>query len=354
MDKSFLLAALEQAALGRGQCAPNPSVGAVAVRNGEIIARAFHKGAGTAHAEVLVFEQLPPNLDGVTLYVTLEPCNHWGRTPPCVNAIIAQGGISEVIYGYCDPNPVVMSNNTPSILAEHGIKSRYMPLEEINAFYESYKHWRHSRKPFVTAKIAQTLDGKIAQANYQAQKISNDICDNFTHQQRKKTDIILTSMRTVNNDDPLLNARINGQTCAKNIAILDSHLQLNPKAKIFDSAKNIHIYYSPGKEPSYQHEKVHYHAVSEASKGLNLEEVIYHLGELGYHDVWVEAGATLFAALHEANLVDRSFIYIAPSILGMDAISAYPSKFLNLQPETKITWSAMGNNSMVCFDWRRK
>lgn len=351
MDKLFLLEALKQAFLGRGNCAPNPSVGAVAVRHGEIIARDFHKGAGTPHAEVLVFKQLPPNLDDVTLYVTLEPCNHWGRTPPCVNAIIEQG-VREVVYGYKDPNPVVQSNDTPSILTAHGIKSRHVPLQEIDDFYESYTHWRRTQKPFITAKIAQTLDGKIAQADYKAYKISNECCDAFTHQQRKNTDLILTSMRTVNNDDPLLNARIDGMSYAKDIAIIDGGFQLKPQARIFDSAKNIHLYHAKDKKTDFKHEKMKYYPVSSTSKGLNLEEVIHHIGELGYHDVWVEAGATLFAALHEANLVDRTYIYVAPITLGNEAVNAYPMSIFSQQQTAKITCQAMGTNSLFCFNWR--
>ncbi len=347
MDHLFLLEALKQAYLGRGRCAPNPSVGAVAVRQGEIIARDFHKGAGTPHAEVLVFKQLPSHLDDVTLYVTLEPCNHWGRTPPCVDAIIARG-VREVIYGYTDPNPVVQSNDTPSILAEHGIQCRHVPLPEINDFYESYSHWCHTQKPFVTAKIAQTLDGKIAQT----EKISNESCDAFTQQQRQHSDLILTSMRTVNNDDPLFNARIDGISYAKDIAIIDSELQLRPQARIFDSTKSIHIYHATDKKPYLKHEKMKYHPISSDHKGLNLQEIIHHLGELGYHDVWVEAGATLFAALHEAHLVDRTYIYVVPITLGDKSVNAYPTNIFNKQT-AEIACRAIGTNSLFCINWRR-
>lgn len=351
MDKTFLLEALKQAALGRGSCAPNPSVGAVVVRNAEIIARAFHKGVGTPHAEVLAFQQIPEKLDGTTLYVTLEPCNHWGCTPPCVNAIIEQG-VKKVVYGYRDPNPVVQSNDTPSILNAHGIECHYHALEEIDTFYESYKHWRHTGKPFVTAKIAQTLDGKIAYPDYRVKKISNETCNAFTHQQRKCTDVILTSMRTVNNDDPLFNARINDISYAKDLAIIDTNLQLNLNRKIFDSAGNIHIYHAHGVAPQYQHDKVTYHAVS-AAGGSNLEEVISHLGKLGYHDVWVEVGSRLFSALHDAHLVDKTYIYVAPEVLGNHAIDAYSSAFLNQHNQADISSMPMGSNSMFCFKWKR-
>lgn len=344
-----LLVALEEAVKGRGFCSPNPSVGAIAVRNNEIIARDFHKGAGTAHAEVLVLKQFSKNTDNVILYVSLEPCNHWGRTPPCVDAIVNHG-IREVFYAYRDLNPVVKNNNTPNILEQHGIKCTYIQIKEIDEFYESYTHWRLTGKPFITAKIAQTLDGKIAELNGKPCKISNEQCDEFTHIQRKKSDVILTSARTINNDNPLLNARIESDIYAKDIAIIDTHHSLNPDARIFDSAKKIYVFCSKAPEQTIQRDNVIYHVVMSGEDGLMLEQVITQLGTLGYHDVWVEAGASLFSKLHEANLVDRTYIYIAPKILGVDALSNYPRNYL--QRPKSITWQMMKSNIMLRMDWR--
>ena len=151
MHKKFLLAALEQARLGQGFCAPNPCVGAVAVQNGIIIAQACHRGAGTPHAEQLLLAQIPPKTPGVSLYISLEPCNHWGRTPPCVDAIINHG-IEQVIFAYLDPNPVVAKNNSSERLRAHGIKVTHYPVEEITEFYKSYTQWTLTRKPRVRLK----------------------------------------------------------------------------------------------------------------------------------------------------------------------------------------------------------
>jgi pyrimidine deaminase RibD-like protein len=129
--------ALREAAKGVLICPPNPAVGAVAVVNDTIIARDWHRGAGHEHAEILVLKKIPPQTPNVTLYVTLEPCNHWGRTPPCVNAII-QHGISRVVYAFSDPNPIVKHNNTESILREKNIEVIYLPLSEVDAFYQDY------------------------------------------------------------------------------------------------------------------------------------------------------------------------------------------------------------------------
>src|SRR3990167_3715293 len=176
MHKDFMLAALDLVWLGRGICSPNPSVGAVLVHNQQIIAKAFHPGAGQLHAEQLVLDQLPADgLTNLTLYVTLEPCNHWGRTPPCVDAIINHR-IDKVVFAFRDPNPLVVKNNTPHLLEEKGIEVIHYPLPEIDLFYQSYQYWFDTKRPWVTAKIAQSLDGKIGGFNGERLRLSNAEC----------------------------------------------------------------------------------------------------------------------------------------------------------------------------------
>ena len=165
MHSLFLKLALDQAQLGRGHCAPNPSVGAVAVQAGRVLAVGHHLGPGTPHAEQVVLSQLPRGLLDVTLYVTLEPCNHWGRTPPCVDAI-SQYGIQRVVYAFADPNPIVQANQTPALLRANGVEVCHESVPEINAFYESYRYWLATKRPWVTVKLAQSLDGMIAAAHY--------------------------------------------------------------------------------------------------------------------------------------------------------------------------------------------
>lgn len=349
MHKQFLLAALSNAWLGRGLCTPNPSVGAVAVHMGKIIAQAWHHGAGTLHAEQLLLEQLPPNKADITLYVTLEPCNHWGRTPPCVDAIINYG-IKRVVYAYRDPNPVIVANDTPSLLKAKGIEVIHYPLKEIDAFYQSYHYWTLTNKPWVTAKIAQSLDGKIAGVNGERIALSNALCAAFTHQKRLQSDVILTTARTINQDDPLLNVRLPGVEQGKPVAIIDSRGSINPKSKLFNTAKHCHIYYDerypqPGTLPNSS-----FYAMPAKLGRLDLQAVIRHLGGLGYHDVWVEAGGALFSALHLARLVNRTYVYIVPTVLGDKAISAYYHADIYNQ-QCQITWQAMHDNMVATFDW---
>ena len=350
MHDQFLLAALEQAKLGRGICSPNPSVGAVAVQNNHIIAKAYHPGAGKPHADQILLSELPPNLPNVTLYVTLEPCNHWGKTPPCVEAIIAYG-IQRVVYAYRDPNPVVHANNSPSLLKQHGIDVVFYPLTEIDHFYTSYQHWQLTKKPWVTAKMAQTLDGMCAGPDRERVNISNHLCSQFTHQQRLYTDVILTTARTINQDNPLLNARLSEQNpLAKSIAIIDPQLQLNPESHILKTAKHCYIYHDVAIPIKTSYEHCSYYGILSSSGRLNLPAIIAHLGNLGFHDVWVEAGGTLFSALHQAKLVNRTYLYVAPMILGKQATLAYPTEVMFKQARS-INWQAMGDNALAVIDW---
>jgi diaminohydroxyphosphoribosylaminopyrimidine deaminase/5-amino-6-(5-phosphoribosylamino)uracil reductase len=349
MHKKFLLAALEQAKLGQGVCAPNPCVGAVAVQHGQIIAQAFHKGAGTLHAEQLLLAQFPVGTPGISLYVTLEPCNHWGRTPPCVDAIIHHG-IEQVVYGYADPNIIVAENDTPKLLRAHNIRVDFYPMAEIDAFYQSYQHWTVTKKPWVTVKMAQSLDGKIAGARGKRLQLSNELCAEFTHKQRAKADVILTSSTTINQDDPLLNARIEDKILPRPLAIIDKNLQVNPQAKAMAAAECNHIFYDVDQSVSKTFLNSHLHPTTVIDNHLDLVSIIMQLGALGYHDVWVEAGGEIFSALHELQLVNRTYLYIVPIFLGQQATTSF-TPLLPLSKNCSIKWQAMDDNMIACMDW---
>ncbi|MBN9228801.1 MULTISPECIES: bifunctional diaminohydroxyphosphoribosylaminopyrimidine deaminase/5-amino-6-(5-phosphoribosylamino)uracil reductase RibD [Legionella] len=348
MHKKFLLAALEQARLGQGHCAPNPCVGAVAVQNGTIIAQACHRGAGTPHAEQLLLTQIPPKMPGVSLYISLEPCNHWGRTPPCVDAII-QHGVEEVVFAYVDPNPVVAKNNSTEKLRAHGIKVTHYPVDEVTEFYKSYSHWTLTKKPRVTVKMAQTLNGKIGRTVGERVILSNALCGEFTQQMRAATDVILTTARTVQLDNPKMNARLGQEEQAKPVAIIDRQLSLDKESKVFSTAAHCHIYHCSDRETSYPNSTLHFMPMND--QAMNLSAIISHLGELGFHDVWVEAGGALFSALHQEGLVHRTYLYIAPSILEHNAVSAYQQSGIFNRAHT-VSWHPMGNNVIACLDWQ--
>ncbi|MDF1684590.1 MAG: bifunctional diaminohydroxyphosphoribosylaminopyrimidine deaminase/5-amino-6-(5-phosphoribosylamino)uracil reductase RibD [Legionellaceae bacterium] len=338
MHEQFLLAALEQARLRRGQTAPNPSVGAVAVRAENIIAQAFHPGVGQPHAEQVLVQMLPEDCSDITVYVTLEPCNHWGRTQPCVDALIARR-VKQVVYAYADPNPVVAENNTPALLKAHGIDVLHYPMPVINKFYESYTFWFKTGRPWVTVKMAQTFDGKIAGEGGARTTLSNAACADFTHQERLHTDVILTTAKTIQADNPLLNARVGDAVVAKPVAVLDRTRSLEASTHLYihKTAKKLHLYH--GKPDEHQ---------------LDLHAILDDLGRIGYHDVWVEAGAELFNYLHQHNLVQRTYLYLVPKVLGSQALSLYtqntPKDFL--AQAKHIAWEAMGDNLKVTLDWQ--
>ncbi len=352
MHEQFLLAALKQAKLGQGFCAPNPSVGAVAVQNGSIIAQAYHQGAGSPHAEQLLLAQFTPKTPGVSIYITLEPCNHWGRTPPCVNAII-EHGVEEVFFSFQDPNPLVAKNNSSALLRAHGVKVTHLPMPEIEQFYQSYAYWSLTHKPRVTVKMAQSLDGKIG---YQGDKpfiLSNAQCSELTHQLRAASDVILTSSRTIQQDNPRLNVRLKKNEQAKPVAIIDRNLVLKGNELVFSTASHCHLFHSqdvsldnrvnsPGRT---------YHAMPVVDDKMDLKAVIAHLGALGFHDVWVEAGGAIFSVLHKEKLVHRTYLYLVPIYLGEKAISAY--QYMDLfDCRHKVSWHEMGDNMVACIDWQ--
>lgn len=350
MHKEYLLSALEQAQFGRGLCAPNPSVGAIAVQDGQIIAKAWHPGAGLPHAEQILVTRIPPSCQDVTLYVTLEPCNHWGRTPPCVDVIIAHK-IKRVVYAYADPNPIVSVNHSPQILAEHGIEVIHYPLPEIDRFYQSYHHWLLTHKPWVTVKTAQSLDGHIAGLDGARVAISNSWCSEFTHQQRKVSDVILTTSRTILQDNPFFTVRLPDQELlSKPIAVLDSQLRLPQEVQALRLAKQGLIYYAETSPLKYQLANCNYYPMSVQAGYMDLTAVLAHLGSLGYHDVWVEAGSQLFGALHRAGLVNRTYIYIAPTILGKSGLSLYANMASFAEAKT-LSWEIMDDNVILTIDW---
>ncbi len=344
-----MLAALDEAKRFRGYCAPNPSVGAVAVRSQEIIARAAHQGAGAAHAEINVLSQLEGDLSDICLYITLEPCNHWGRTPPCVKTIIERK-VGKVIYGYSDPNPVVKQNNTPKILSNNGIDVLHYPMPEVNEFYQSYQYWTSYKRPWVTCKMAISLDGRIAKNGGESFQLSNELCREFTHERRNHSDVILTSAATILADNPRLTVRIDEKPIGKPIAIIDTELTVPRNAKSIGAAKKVLQFHQPKANAAKLVTNKHF-PVSVNSEGLDLDEVISLIGKEGYHDVWVETGGKLFTSLHQNKLVQTTFLYITPHILGEQAVPAFLNMSNWIKEDPQTTWQVKSDNAILRLDW---
>lgn len=343
----FLKEALEEAKKTYGFTSPNPAVGAVAVKDNQIIARGFHLGPESKHAEIMALDQLHEPLIDVCLYVTLEPCGHWGRTPPCVDAIIKQG-IKQVVYGYVDPNPIVKANLGCDKLKSHGIDVLHYPIAEINAFYERYAYWHQHQKPFVIAKWAQSLDAKVSCPGRRV-LLSNELAKNFTHQARLESDILLTTANTIIADNPLFNVRLHHKTFDKPLAIIDSHLRLTGHEKVFSCQRPCIIYHLPELAPNHPIEGVIYQAIKPSNQGLDLELMILNMAERGYHCAWIEAGPRLMQQLHHLNLVNKTHIYLCPVVLGHAGIDAFNEvmKFEN----RRLQWQQMDDNMRLTIDW---
>lgn len=350
---SYLQQALKLAECGQGFCAPNPAVGAVIVKDDRIIAKGFHTGAGTDHAEIVAFKKINFAAKDATLYVTLEPCCHQGKTPPCTEAII-KSGINQVYYGFEDPNPQVSGKGIQQLI-NAGIPCQKIDSEEINNFYQSYQFWWQNKRPFVTGKLALSLDGKIAGPGGKRINITDKKLQEYTHQWRKKSDAILTTAKTIAHDDPQLNVRLAEGNYRKPLYILDTHLSLSPTAKVFSTTERIIVFHSEKAEQSCKERLQKTGAscieVSQSETGLCLEEIVSEIGKQGIHDLWLEAGGRCFQAFAEAKLLQRGLIYVAPKWLGKQAQAAFTDSekiFVNVK---SLSWHTIGKDAFCKLIW---
>lgn len=346
-DNHFLKLALKQAKINQGFCFPNPSVGSIIVDvDKNIISVGYHLGLGFPHAEINALQKLGNNIPkNCTMYVTLEPCCHWGRTPPCVDAII-HAGIKRVVYALQDPNPLV-SGNGVAILKNAGIICDYIPISSITEFYEAYIHWHTTKLPYVTAKIALSLNGAIAQESGKPAQITGSALKKFTHQSRMIYDAVLTSSETIIQDNPQLNVRLAKKKLAKPIYIVDSHLRLPLHAEIFKTAKSITIFHAKNANTIAKakliNQGVKCAEIKHTAEGLCLKEVLRYIGKEGVHSLWVEAGGKLFTNLFENKLLQQAYIYISLRWLHHGKI-AFP-KGISLDDIAKqVLWRQFGND----------
>ncbi len=347
----FMRRALHLAAEGRGFCAPNPAVGAVAVKAGKIIGEGVHWACGQPHAEVMALQSLGEEAVGATLYITLEPCSHYGKTPPCTDLLI-QRGVRQVFFGMRDPNPRVRGGGA-AVLQEAGVSCQLLPDPEIEKFYQSYRYWLNRGLPWVTIKLAISLDGKIAGLHGAPVPITGPECQRYTHQQRLHSDAILTTAATIIADDPQLNVRLADKVVAKPLYILDSRLRLPLTAQVFRTAKSLTIFHhahAPAEKlAQLQAANVECIAVPGDNEGLYLPEILAIIGAGGCHDLWVEAGGHCFHNFLSANLAQRALIYIAPKIVGSAGTAAFTHPQDRSSRPEKITWTQFGADVVACI-----
>lgn len=279
--------AIELAKKAQGKTSPNPAVGAVIVKNNKVIGKGYHKKAGLPHAEINALREAGQKAKGATLYVTLEPCGHYGRTPPCADAII-KSGIKKVIIAMKDPNPVNNGNGIKR-LRGNGIKvGTGVLVKEAEAINKPYIKFITKGLPYITVKVAQSLDGKIATKTGDSKWISSEDSRRYVHELRGKVDAVMVGANTVLRDDPLLLSRVSRKQPVR--IIVGGKSRMPRDAKIFSSLDRSPVI-----------------VVKSLSEALALANITHIL---------VEGGGELIASLVEKDLVDRFLIFIAPKIIG--------------------------------------
>ncbi|MGB4499184.1 MAG: bifunctional diaminohydroxyphosphoribosylaminopyrimidine deaminase/5-amino-6-(5-phosphoribosylamino)uracil reductase RibD [Methylococcaceae bacterium] len=317
-DLAFMARALQLAEKGRFSTDPNPRVGCVLVKNGEIIGEGFHEKAGFAHAEINALKNATTNTNGATAYVTLEPCSHHGKTPPCCDALIS-AGIKRLVIAMKDPNPLVSGRGLERCkAAEIEVICDVLRLdaEKLNRGFISRMT---KNRPFVHSKIAMSLDGRTALANGESKWITSPEARADVHRFRAENSAILTGIGTVLADNPSLNARVDFAIKQPIRVVLDSKLQmpLNAKmAKLDGRTLILTCSKNEQKHANLKKEGFEIYVLPEKNGQLNLALMMQFLAEQEINNLFVEAGATLNGALLKAGLVDEWLIYIAPCVLG--------------------------------------
>jgi diaminohydroxyphosphoribosylaminopyrimidine deaminase/5-amino-6-(5-phosphoribosylamino)uracil reductase len=321
--EKFMKAALGFARKGLGKTSPNPAVGAVIVRKGQVVAAGFHRKAGAPHAEVEALTQLKGNARrGDTLYVTLEPCNHFGRTPPCTRAILEKG-IRKVVVGMRDPNPRVTGGGC-EYLSGHGVEVVSGVLEEecrrLNEWFVTYVS---EGRPFVIAKTAMTLDGWTATSTGHSQWVTNEWSRQWVHRLRNQVDAIMVGVGTVAADDPLLNTRLTkGRGRDPVRVVVDTHLSIPENARVFAPPRGSETLIAVSKNVASRRLKkldgkgITFLTCPEKEGRIDLRALMDILGKRSIGSLLLEGGATLLGAMIRERLVDKFCIFKAPKILG--------------------------------------
>jgi len=322
----FMNRAIRLALKAKTETSPNPMVGAVVVKNGRIIGEGYHKKAGLAHAEVIALDEAGRASKGAVLYVTLEPCAHFGRTPPCVDRII-KSGIREVIIGMIDPNPLNNGRGV-NLLKQSKIKVEVGILEgKLRKINEAFIKYISKRMPFITVKVAQSLDGKIATRTGDSKWITSDKSRGYAHRLRQDYDAIMVGVNTVLRDNPRLDAWFSKKHPAK--IVVDSRLSTKQDSNIFSKNSNVIIVTlpnAPGQETENKKalsQKAKILEVKEKDGQINLKDMMKKLAMMEITNILVEGGGTLNGALFDEGLVDKVLFFVSPKIIGgKEAISA--------------------------------
>lgn len=316
----FMKAAIELARRGAGKVSPNPLVGAVIVKNGRIIGKGYYRRFGGPHAEINALENCEDDPGGADIYVNLEPCVHYGMTPPCVDALI-RCGIKNVYIGIEDPNPVVSGRGIRRLMDQGiGVKKGILE-EECTELNEIYLKYINAKIPFVALKVAQTVDSKIADIKGHSKWISSERSRELVRRLRAKYDSVLVGVNTVIKDDPGLRADPDFGGESKRI-VLDSSLRIPRNSRVLnDEPENLIIATLRGGNPSkIEKLKSTGCTVMELERSSNnmidVEKLLVELGRSGISSIFVEGGSRVFSSFIEKKLLDKIYIFISPLLMG--------------------------------------
>lgn len=322
MEKKYMERAIALAKKGMGFTSPNPLVGAVIVKDNRIIGEGYHEKCGELHAERNAFASLTESAEGATLYVTLEPCCHYGKTPPCTQAII-EHKIGTVVIGSRDPNPLVAGKGV-KILQQAGITvvKDYM-REECDAINEIFFHYITTRRPYVAMKYAMTLDGKIATRTGASKWITGEQAREQVHKLRHQYKGIMVGIETVRLDDPMLNCRIEGGVDPVRI-ICDSYLRIPMESQIVQTAGQIPTIIVVSEHAEGVEEKakeleaagVKLLFLPEQNGHIDLLALMEELGKMEIDSILLEGGGTLNESALQSGIVQKLYAYVAPKIFG--------------------------------------
>ncbi len=324
-DSNYMEEAIRLAGRGEGFTSPNPLVGAVVVKDGQVVGRGWHEAAGKPHAEVMAIDDAGPRAEKATLYVTLEPCNHTGRTPPCTEKIIG-AGIARVVMAVRDPNPNVTGGGF-AFLKDRGVEVvEGVCREKAEKQLEWFFKFVRTKTPFVVLKCAMTLDGRIATRTGDSKWITGEAAREHVHRLRHAADAILVGSGTVKADNPRLTARVKNRPTRDPVrVILDSRLTVDENAIVFnqDSAAGTIIITGNGSDPvrkaRFEEKGIMVIVADQDETGLiRLPDLMKRLGQMDITSLLIEGGGRVSGSALKAGIVDKICFFYAPKILGGD------------------------------------
>jgi diaminohydroxyphosphoribosylaminopyrimidine deaminase/5-amino-6-(5-phosphoribosylamino)uracil reductase len=323
-DEHWMRRAIDLAAKGEGAVEPNPMVGCVLVRDGNVIGEGWHERYGEAHAEVNAIKSATESIEGATAYVTLEPCSHHGKTPPCCQALI-DAKVARVVFAVADPDPRVSGQGADALRAVGIEVVEGVLVDEAKYVLAPYLKRTTTGRPWVIAKWAMTIDGKIATSAGDSQWISNESSRGIVHEIRGRVDTIVVGSGTANADDPMLNARPATSRIAQRV-IFDSSGSISMDSQLVQTANEYSTLIAVG--PSASEEKIDQLrakgcevVVSQSgSHAQRLDELLVELASRGFTNVLVEGGGGFLGLLNDAGQIDEVHAFIGPKLIGGEGV----------------------------------